>query len=649
MSTTAALDKSVIKLDDATVRFCGDSGDGMQLAGGQFTNTSALVGNDIATFPDFPAEIRAPQGTLAGVSGFQVHFSSTDIFTPGDTVDALVAMNPAALATNLTDLRPGGILIVNEDEFNAKGLEQAGYDANPLEDGSLKSYRLHAVRMTTLTRTAVEGSGLASQKEKDKCRNFFAMGLAFWLYDRPLEPTLRFIEEKFGKKPEIALANTAALKAGYHYGETVEAISTQFHVPKAKLPPGKYTSIMGNTALSYGLLTAARNSGKRLFLGAYPITPASSILEELAKHKNFDVLTFQAEDEIAAMTATIGAAFAGAMAVTASSGPGIALKGEGIGLAIITELPMIVINVQRGGPSTGLPTKTEQADLFQAVFGRNGECPMPVLAASSPADCFYVAQEAWRIAVRYMTPVMLLTDGYIANGSEPWRIPSLADLPKFEIKHPGPRSNGDAFMPYQRDERLARPWALPGTTGLEHRIGGLEKQDVTGNVSYDPANHQHMVNTRAKKVANVANDIPPQKLDGPAAGDLLVLSWGGTSGACATAVHNVQAKGKAVTHCHLRYLNPLPKDLGDILQRFEKVLIPELNLGQLRTIIRARYLIDAVGLNKVQGKPFSVGEVVDKIEALLRGDTSDSQAAPERVDGQDTTAKAILQKAAQGG
>jgi 2-oxoglutarate ferredoxin oxidoreductase subunit alpha len=460
---------------------------------------------------------------------------------------------------------------------------------------------------------------------------------------------LRFIDEKFGKKPEIALANTAALKAGYHYGETVEAISTQFHVSKAKLPPGKYTSIMGNTALSYGLLTAARNSGKRLFLGAYPITPASSILEELARHKNFDVLTFQAEDEIAAMTATIGAAFAGAMAVTASSGPGIALKGEGIGLAIMTELPMIVINVQRGGPSTGLPTKTEQADLFQAVFGRNGECPMPVLAASSPADCFDVVQEAWRIAVKFMTPVMLLTDGYIANGSEPWRIPNLTDLKKTEVKHPGPRANGEAFLPYQRDEWLARPWALPGTTGLEHRIGGLEKQDVTGNVSYDPTNHQHMVNTRAKKVANVANDIPPQKLDGPAAGDLLVLSWGGTSGACATAVHNVQAKGKAVTHCHLRYLNPLPKDLGDILTRFEKVLVPELNLGQLRTIIRAKYLVDAVGLNKVQGKPFSVGEVVDKIESLLRGDTSDSQAAPERVDGKDTTVKAILQKAAQGG
>lgn len=647
MATTAVLDKQVLTLDEATVRFCGDSGDGMQLAGTQFTNTSALMGNDIATFPDFPAEIRAPQGTLAGVSGFQVHFSSKDIYTPGDTVDALVAMNPAALATNLTDLRTGGILIVNSDAFEPKGLDQAGYDANPLEDGSLKGYRVHNVSMTKLTRLAVEGLEL-SQKEKDRCRNFFAMGLVFWLYDRPLEPTLRYIDDKFGKKPEIAQANIRALKSGFHYGETVEAINTQFHVPKAKLTPGKYTSIVGNTALAYGLIAAAQLSGKRLFLGAYPITPASSILEELARHKNFDVLTFQAEDEIAAMTATIGAAFAGAMAVTASSGPGIALKGEAIGLAIMTELPMVVINVQRGGPSTGLPTKTEQADLFQAIYGRNGECPMPVIAASSPADCFDVAQEAWRLAVRYMLPVMLLTDGYIANGSEPWRIPKYSDLPKIEVKHPGPASNGDHFLPYKRDERLSRPWALPGTPGLEHRIGGLEKQDITGNVSYDPANHQHMVNTRAQKVANIANDIPPQKLDGPASGDLLVLSWGGTFGACATAAHNVQAKGKAVTHCHLRYLNPLPKELGDILKRFKKVLIPELNLGQLRTIIRAKYLVDAVGLNKVQGKPFSVAEVVEKVESLLRGDAKDTQVRPEPID-MEATPKAILEKVSHGG
>jgi len=648
MATTATLEKAkqTCKIEEATVRFCGDSGDGMQLAGLQFTNTSALVGNDVATFPDFPAEIRAPRGTLAGVSGFQIHFSSKDIYTPGDTVDALVAMNPAALATNLGDLRPGGILIVNSDAFDQKGLEQAGYKANPLEDGSLNAYRVHAVDMTKLTRSAVEGLGL-SVKEADRCRNFFAMGLLFWLYDRPLEPTLRFIDEKFGRKAEIAQANAAALKAGYHYGETIEAICTQFHVPKAKLPPGKYTSIMGNTALAWGMMTAARLSGKRLFLGAYPITPASDILHELAKHKNFDVLTFQAEDEIAAMTAAIGAAFAGAMAITASSGPGIALKAEAMGLAVMTELPVIIVNVQRGGPSTGLPTKTEQADLFQALFGRNGECPIPVLAASSPADCFDISQEAWRIAVRYMTPVILLTDGYIANGSEPWRIPRLAELPKTEVEHPGPRDNGEPFMPYQRDERLARPWALPGTRGLEHRIGGLEKQDITGNVSYDPANHQHMVKTRAQKIANIANDIPPQKLDGPSSGDLLVLSWGGTFGACATAVHTVQTKGKAVTHCHLRYLNPLPKELGDILKRFKKVLIPELNMGQLRMVIRAKYLVNAIGLNKVQGKPFSVAEIVRKIESVLQGDSEDSFAEPEQIAEQ--SRKAALEKIAQGG
>ena len=647
MATTTAAQKPIRTLDEATVRFCGDSGDGMQLAGSQFTNTSALVGNDIATFPDFPAEIRAPRGTLAGVSGFQIHFSSKDIYTPGDTVDALVAMNPAALATNLTDLRPGGILIVNVDAFDPKGLEQAGYKTNPVEDGSLMAYRVHSVDMTKLTRTAVEGMGL-SVKEADRCRYFFAMGLVFWLYDRPLEPTLRFIDDKFGRKAEIAQANTAALKAGFHYGETVEAINTQFHVPKAKLAPGKYTSVMGNTALAWGMMTAARLSGKRLFLGAYPITPASDILHELAKHKNFDVLTFQAEDEIAAVTAAIGAAFAGAMAITASSGPGIALKAEAMGLAVMTELPMVIVNVQRGGPSTGLPTKTEQADLLQAMFGRNGECPIPVIAASSPADCFDVAQEAWRLAVRYMTPVILLTDGYIANGSEPWRIPKYADLSKIDVKHPGPRSNGDAFLPYERNERLARPWALPGTPGLEHRIGGLEKQDITGNVSYDPANHQHMVNTRAQKVANIAKDIPPQKLDGPASGDLLVLSWGGTYGACATAVHVVQGKGKAVTHCHLRYLNPLPKELGDIFKRFKKVLIPELNMGQLRTVIRAKYLVDAVGLNKVQGKPFSVAEIVEKIESLLRGDTKDTLAPPEPIT-EETTVKAVLEKVAHGG
>lgn len=618
--STAAPEKQLANVEEATVRFCGDSGDGMQLAGTQFTNTSALAGNDVATFPDFPAEIRAPRGTKAGVSGFQIHFSSSEIYTPGDTVDSLVAMNPAALATNLQDLRDGGILLVNKDAFDKKGLEQAGYESDPLEDGSLDKYKLHSVEMTKLVRLAVEGLGL-SQKEADRCRNFFAMGLVFWLYDRSLDPTLRFIENKFGKKPEIAQANTAALKAGFHYGETVEAINTQYHVDPAELPPGKYRNIMGNTALAWGLLAASQLSDKRLFLGAYPITPASDILHELSKHKQYDVLTFQAEDEIAAVTSTIGAAFAGAMAVTASSGPGIALKGEALGLAVITELPMVIINVQRGGPSTGLPTKTEQSDLWQAMYGRNGECPMCVIAASGPADCFYAVQEAWRISSKYMMPVFFLTDGYIANGSEPWRIPKMADLPKIEIKHPEARDDTaddyEQFQPYTRDDLLARPWAIPGTPGLEHRLGGLEKADGTGNVSYDPANHQHMTNIRQQKVDLVADDIPEQEVFGEKEGDLLVLSWGGTYGSCTTAVRRAQAAGKKVSHCHLRYLNPFPKDLEGILRGFKQVLIPELNMGQLRSIIRDRYLIDAKGLNKVQGKPFSVAEITEKINEFV--------------------------------
>ncbi|MGI9458342.1 MAG: 2-oxoacid:acceptor oxidoreductase subunit alpha [Aeoliella sp.] len=616
-------EKPTQQIDDATVRFCGDSGDGMQLAGTQFTNTSALAGNDVATFPDFPAEIRAPRGTKAGVSGFQIHFSSKEIFTPGDTVDALVAMNPAALVTNLSDLRDGGILICNEGSFDKKGLEQAGYAANPLENGSLEEkYKLHSVNMTKVTRLAVEGLGL-SQKEADRCRNFFAMGLVFWLYDRSLDPTLRFIDAKFGRRPEVAQANVAALKAGYNYGETVEAMHTQYQVGKAKLSPGTYRNIMGNTALAWGMVTAAQLSGRRLFMGAYPITPASDILHELAKHKNFDVLTFQAEDEIAAVTAAIGAAFAGEMAVTASSGPGIALKGEALGLAVMTELPMIVVNVQRGGPSTGLPTKTEQADLMQALHGRNGECPMPIIAAAGPADCFDAVQEAWRIAVEYMTPVFLLTDGYIANGSEPWRIPEMSSLRKTQVKFAAPLANGDEFLPYERNEKLARPWARPGTPTLMHRVGGLEKQDGTGNVSYDPVNHQHMVDTRARKVANIAADLPLQEIDGPAGsnpedgGDLLVLSWGGPYGACATAVHTAQSAGKSVSHCHLRYLNPFPKNFEEILRSFDNVLVPELNSGQLLSVIRAEFLIDAVGLNKVQGKPFSVGEIVEKIGEVL--------------------------------
>jgi 2-oxoglutarate ferredoxin oxidoreductase subunit alpha len=616
-TTTSGASKPIVDLESATVRFCGDSGDGMQLAGTQLTNTSALAGNDVATFPDFPAEIRAPRGTKAGVSGFQIHFASKEIFTPGDSVAALVAMNPAALATNIGDLVRGGILVVNKDAFDEKGMKQAGYTTNPLEDGSLSAYQLFQVDMTRLTRLAVEECGLG-QKESDRCRNFYAMGLIFWLYDRSLEPTLRYIDAKFAKKsPAVADANRRALHAGYNYGETTEAFAAQYRVHKAALKPGIYRNITGNEATAYGLMTAAKRSNCPLFLGSYPITPASDILHELSRHKNFGVITFQAEDEIAAVTSAIGASFGGAMAVTTSSGPGIALKQEAMGLAVMTELPLLIINVQRGGPSTGLPTKTEQADLLQALYGRNGECPMPVIAARSPGDCFDVVQEAWRIAVRFMTPVMVLTDGYLANGSEPWRIPDAKSLPPIEVKHPGPGHNGDVFHPYARDERLARPWAVPGTPGLMHRIGGLEKQDITGNVNYEPENHQHMINTRARKVAGVANDIPEQEVDGPESGKLLVVSWGGTYGACATAARDVRVEGGSVAHCHLRYLNPFPRNLGEILGRYEKVLVPELNRGQLRMLLRAEYLVDAIGLNKIKGKPFTVSELVGKINELL--------------------------------
>ncbi len=617
MSATTLVAKELFDIPAATVRFCGDSGDGMQLAGTQFTNTSALAGNDVATFPDFPAEIRAPRGTKAGVSGFQIHFASEEIFTPGDSVDALVAMNPAALVTNLPDLVPGGILIVNSEAFDEKGLKQAGYSTNPLEDGSLDGYQFFSVDMTKLNRLAVESLNLGL-KEADRCRNFYAMGLVFWLYDRSLDPTLRYIEDKFGKRPEIAEANRRALTAGYNYGETTEAMHSKYRVAPAKLKPGTYRNITGNQALAIGLITAAKQSGKELFLGSYPITPASDILHDLSRFKNFGVRTFQAEDEIAAVTSAIGAAFGGAMAITTSSGPGIALKAEGMGLAVMTELPMIIINVQRGGPSTGLPTKTEQADLLQAMFGRNGECPMPVIACRSPADCFDCAQEAWRIATRFMTPVMLLSDGYIANGAEPWRIPNVADLPKIDIRHPTGPDNGHEFHPYERNERLARPWALPGTPGLMHRIGGLEKQDITGNVSYDPINHQHMIDTRAAKVAGVANDVPLQEVEGPETGRVLVLSWGGTYGACATAAAQVRRGGGAVAHAHLRYMFPFPRNLGEIIQRYDKVLIPELNKGQLRMVVRSTFLVDAIGLNKVQGKPFTVAEIVSKIQELMK-------------------------------
>jgi 2-oxoglutarate ferredoxin oxidoreductase subunit alpha len=608
--------KHVIKLDDATVRLAGDSGDGMQLLGSQLTNTSALAGNDVATFPDFPAEIRAPRGTRAGVSGFQVQFASEDIFTPGDRLDALVAMNPAALVTNLSDLEAGGILIVNEDSFEEKDLKLANLKVNPLEDGSLSKYHLLRVPMTSLTRRSVEELGL-SVKIADRCKNFFAMGLVYWLYGRDLSATLRFIEAKFGNKPDIAQANERALRAGWNYGETTEAFVSSFRVDPAKLPPGKYNNVMGNEALAWGLVAASQLSNTPLFLGSYPITPASDILHELSKYKNFGVRTFQAEDEIAAICSAIGAAFGGAMGLTTSSGPGIALKGEAMGLAVMLELPLIIVNVQRGGPSTGLPTKTEQSDLFQAIYGRNGECPMPVVAARSPGDCFDVAQEAWRIAVRFMTPVMLLSDGYIANGSEPWMIPDASKLPRIDVQHPEGLENGEPFLPYKRNERLARPWAVPGTPGLEHRVGGLEKEDVTGNVSYDPDNHEHMIKTRARKVELIAQDVPPQAVTGPQSGDLLVLSWGGTYGACTTAAERCRRKGLSVAHAHLRYLNPFPANLGELLKSYDKVLIPELNMGQLRSIIRERYLIDAAGLNKIQGKPFAVAELVEKIESLL--------------------------------
>ena len=622
MSTTtvepvAAHTKLVSPLPSATIRFAGDSGDGMQITADQFTRTSALLGNDIATFPDYPAEIRAPRGTLAGVSAMQVHFSSDEIFTPGDTLDALVVMNPAALKTNLRDLRKGGILIANQDNFEKGDLDLAGYDSNPLHSQVLEDqYQLFKVSMTKIVREVCKATGLTT-KEIDRCKNFFALGLVYWLYGRDLEPTLRFVRDKFATKPEIVDANTRALKAGWNYGETTDAFASSYKIDPAKLPPGNYKTVMGNQAIALGVLAAAKLSGKELFLGSYPITPASSILEELSKFRNFGVKTFQAEDEIAAMTSAIGAAYGGAMAITTSSGPGIALKGEGIGLAIMLELPMLVINIQRGGPSTGLPTKTEQADLFQAVIGRNGESPMPVIACRSPAECFEAAQEAWRIALRFMTPVMLLSDGYIANGSEPWLIPDYTKLPKIPVHHPGPSESGEKFLPYERDEMLARPWAIPGTKGLMHRIGGLEKQDVSGNVNYEPENHEHMVKTRAKKVENVALEIPLQEVAGPETGDLLVLSWGGTYGACRTATEACREDGLKVAHAHLRWLHPFPRNLGDVLKKYKKVLIPELNMGQLRTLIRAKFLIDAQGYNKVQGRPFAVQELIHEIRRQL--------------------------------
>lgn len=613
-------DRHKESVDTVVIRFCGDSGDGMQLAGTQFTNVSAVFGNDVSTLPDFPAEIRAPAGTIAGVSGFQICFSSQEIFTPGDEVDTLVAMNPAALKSNIADLKRGGTLIVNEDAFEKSNLGKAGYDANPLDgDEELAAFRVHKVSMTRLTRDAVEGLGL-SQREADRCKNFFALGLVYWLYDRDPKPTLDWVEAKFGKKPNIAEANIRALKGGSNFGFSTEAFTVHYEVPPAKLAPGKYRKITGNEALAMGMATATKLSNADLVFSGYPITPASDILHELAKLKHFGVSTFQAEDEIAAMSATCGAAFGGALAVTASSGPGICLKGEAMGLGMITELPMVIIDVQRGGPSTGLPTKTEQSDLLLALFGRNGESPLPIVAPQTPGDCFWAIQDALRIAVEFMTPVVLLSDGYIANGAEPWPVPNPEDIKPITVNYTTENNTeDDGYWPYLRDERLVRPWAKAGTPGLEHRVGGLEKRDGTGNVEYSPTNHEHMSDTRKRKVANIADFIPEQEIDGPDSGDLLVLSWGGTYGSVRTAVRQAQADGKSVTHAHLRYLNPFPRNLGTLLKSFKQVLIPELNLGQLSLVIRSEFLVDAKSYNKIQGKPFKVVEIYNKINELLNG------------------------------
>jgi 2-oxoglutarate ferredoxin oxidoreductase subunit alpha len=628
--------RRIEQVEAVTIRFAGDSGDGMQLAGTQFTNTSALVGNDIATFPDFPAEIRAPAGTLAGVSGFQVHFSASDIHTPGDALDALIVMNPAALKTNLKDLQPGGILIVNTDNFGVSDLDKARYRVSPLEDNSLKGYRVVRVPVAKLTRESVAEYKL-SPKEADRCKNFFALGLVYWLYERPMDVTLKWIREKFAKNPQYVNANTAALKAGYNYGETVELLPVQYQVAKAKIAPGTYRKITGNEAAVIGFTAAAQAAGKTLVYGSYPITPASPILEGLAEMRRFGVKTFQAEDEIAAVGVAMGASYGGAIGITGTSGPGVCLKSEAINLAVMTELPVVIVDVQRGGPSTGLPTKTEQSDLLQAMFGRNGDSPVAIVAPQSPVDCFDMAFEAVRIATRFMCPVFYLSDGYLANGSEPWNIPDPNQLPKIEIANatrpnsegwtgPG-HENGDVegeggrngkFLPYRRDAYLSRPWAIPGTPGLEHRIGGIEKQDVTGNINYEPANHQHMTDTRRKKVENIAETIPDLEVTGPADAELLVIGWGGTYGSITTAVERAQRRGHKVAQAHFRYLNPMPKNTASVLKRFKKILVPELNSGQLSWLLRAKYLALAEGLNKVQGKPFLVSEIEAAIEKMLK-------------------------------
>ena len=611
-------------LQDVVIKFAGDSGDGMQLTGSQFTNNTAMLGIDLATFPDFPAEIRAPQGTLPGVSGYQLRFSSDKVFTPGDSCDVLVAMNAAALKVNLKALKIGGIIIANVDGFDSKNLRLANYadGVNPLEDTSLDGYELIKIDVTKMTREALKDITMGT-KEKDRAKNMFVLGFLYWMYNREMDHTISFIKDKFGKKPEIFESNVRALQAGYNFGDTTETFRTRYRVEKAKMEPGNYRSIMGNQALSYGLIAASQKSGLSLFLGSYPITPASDILHELSKYKNFGIKTFQAEDEIAAITSAIGASYGGVFGITTTSGPGMALKAEAMGLAVMLEIPLLIINVQRGGPSTGLPTKTEQSDLMQAYYGRNGECPMPIVAASTPSDCFSAVYEAIRISVQHMTPVIFLSDGYIANGAEPWKFPLSADLPEIKTSFASQNFASDLdengkFQPYKRDERLVRPWAIPGTTGLEHRVGGLEKQDVTGNISYDNENHQHMVKTRQAKVDKIAEYIPEQKLDsGPEKGKVLLLGWGSTYGAIKSAVKDLQNQGLSVSHAHLRYIRPFPKNLGDILKNFDHVLIPEINNGQLIRIIRDVYFIDAKGYNKIMGIPITKGELVDEIKKML--------------------------------
>lgn len=607
-------------LQDVVIKFAGDSGDGMQLTGTQFTNNTALLGIDLSTFPDFPAEIRAPQGTLPGVSGYQLRFSSDRVFTPGDACDVLVAMNAAALKANLTALKKGGKIIVNTDGFDSKNLRLANYPdgENPLENGSLDSYEVIKMDVTKMTREALKDFTMG-MKEKDRAKNMFVLGFLYWMYDRDMDNTTNFLKEKFGKKADILESNLRVLQAGYNFGDTTETFTTTYKVEKAKMEPGSYRSIMGNQALAYGLIAASQVSGLPMFLGSYPITPASDILHELSRHKNFGIRTFQAEDEIAAITTAIGAAYGGSLGVTTTSGPGMALKAEAMGLAVMLEIPLLIVDVQRGGPSTGLPTKTEQSDLLQAYYGRNGECPMPVISASTPADCFDAVYEAVRISVQHMTPVIFLSDGYIANGAEPWKFPTTDQLPPIHVKFKTELGHGEEkLQPYLRDEKLARPWAVPGTPGLEHRIGGLEKQNITGNISYDPENHQLMVKIRQEKVDKIADYIPEQKIDsGAAKGKVLVLGWGSTFGAIKSAVAELQSHGHSVSHAHLRHLRPFPKNLGEILHNFDTILIPEINNGQLIKIIRDVYFVDAKGYHKIMGVPITKTELVEEIKKYL--------------------------------